>query len=155
MSFAGCISSNLAPQHLGENRCVKGRIFHVDRGGEGSASLIFCEDRNYCTFTAHVLTSPDQKVDLRNLEGRTISIHGLLKGENGDAEMTLPNSRQLMSEDGEIPSFMKGFDVEERGHGSAGTSKAPRRKGTTTKKQTASLPISIPEDSEESGAPTP
>ena len=41
----------------------------------------------------------------------------------------------------------KSFDVEQRGHFSAGQSRASKKRATT-KKPTATLPIEVPEDAE-------
>lgn len=156
IAVAGCIPFNEAPQHIGEIRCVKGKVLRVDQSQPGFESLSFCVDQRKCAFTALVSAAdPESAASLRELQGKTIKIHGLVKEANGDAQIVLQDSRQLLPDDSEMPSFMRAYDVEERGHYSAGTSHAPKAKRTTTKKQTATLPIDIPEDTEEAGPATP
>jgi hypothetical protein len=150
-SFSACIPFSEAAQHVGETRCIKGKVLRVDEAKPGFASLSFCKDQRKCAFTALVAAANSENFSaLMELQGRTIKIHGLVKDFNGDAQIVLQDSRQLLSDDSEMPSFMKAYDVEERGHYSAGTSHAPKTKRATTKKQTATLPIDIPVDSESS-----
>ena len=156
IAVAGCIPFNEAPKHIGETRCVKGKVLHVGQSRPGFESLSFCEDQQNCAFTALVTAGDTETAaSLRELQGKTIKVHGLVKESNGDALIVLQDSRELLPDDSEVPSFMKTYDVEERGHYSAGTSHAPKAKRTTTKKQTATLPIDIPEDTEEAEPATP
>ena len=156
LAVAGCIPFNEAPQHIGETRCVKGKVLRIEQSQPGFESLSFCIDQRKCAFTALVFFGdPGSAASLRELQGKTIKIHGLVKESNGDAQIVLRDSRQLLPDDSGVPSFMKTYEVEERGHYSAGTSHAPKARRTTTKKQTATLPIEIPEDTEEAGPVTP
>ncbi len=150
-SFAGCIPFTQARQHIGEIRCVRGKVFHVDDFQGGIESLSFCKEEGKCGFTALVSANdPKSVARLHDLEGKTIKIHGLLKDANSNAQMLLHDPRELLSQDAEIPSFMRAYDVEERGHDSAGTSYAPKAKRVYTKKQTATGSIDIPSDTEPS-----
>ncbi|HEV7220895.1 MAG: hypothetical protein ACHP8A_10635 [Terriglobales bacterium] len=151
LSFAGCIPFTQARQHIGETSCIKGKVFHVNALQPGYATLSFCKDQEKCGFTALVSANdPKSIAGLHGLRGRTIEMHGLLKESNGGAEIILQNSGDLLSRDTEMPSFMKAYDVEERGHYSAGTSHAPKAKRVYTKKQTATGSIDIPRDTEPS-----
>ncbi len=151
LSFAGCIPFTQARQHIGETSCVKGKVFHVNDLQPGYASLSFCKGQGKCGFIALVSANdPNSIAGLHELQGRTIEMHGLLKESNGGTEIILQNSRDLLSQDTEMPSFMKAYDVEERGHYSAGTSHAPKAKRVYTKKQTATGSIDIPSDTEPS-----
>jgi hypothetical protein len=149
-SFAGCLPFSEAAQHLGETRCVKGKVIRVDNLRPGFALLSFCDSGAKCGFSALVAT-PNTKAlnDLQELQGTTVKIHGLVKDSNGSAQIELHDSRQLFLGYDGVPSFMKTFDVEKRGNYSAGTSRAAKAKTTTTTKQTATLPIDIPSDAEE------
>jgi hypothetical protein len=151
VSFAGCIPFTQARQHIGETSCVRGKVLHVNDFQPGFASLSFCKDEGECAFTA-VVSAKDPKsvASLHELQGKTIKIHGLLKESNGDAQIILQDPRELLSRDAEMPSFMRAYDVEERGHNSAGTSHAPKAKTVYTKKQTATGSIDIPSDTEPS-----
>ncbi len=150
-SFAGCIPFTQARQHIGETRCVRGKVFHVNDFQPGIESLSFCKEQAKCGFTALVSAAdPKSAASLHELQGKTINIHGLVKESNGDAQIVLQDPRGLLSQDSEMPSFMKAYDVEERGHNSAGTSYAPKPKRVYTKKQTATGSIDIPPDSEPS-----
>ncbi|MGH9511927.1 MAG: hypothetical protein ACRD2U_07295 [Terriglobales bacterium] len=148
-SFAGCIPFSEAPQHVGETRCIKGKVLHIDESQPGFQSLSFCDSGEGCAFTVLVpAADQDTIASLRKLRGKTIKLHGLVKESNGEAQMVL-DSKQLSPENSEMPSFMKTYDVEERGHYSAGTSHAPKSKRVYTKKQTATMPADIPEDPED------
>jgi hypothetical protein len=104
-----------------------------------------------------VVVVPEQDLkrvgDLQQLQGKTLEIHGLLKNRDGRAEIVLQKPGQLETQDDyeEAPSFLRAYDVEEKGHYSAGTAHAPKSKRVTTKKQTATLPIDIPQDPSASG----
>ena len=156
ISFAGCVPFAQARAHIGETQCIKGKVLHVDESQPGLASLSFCKDRGKCAFTA-LVSSTDKKniASLHELQGKTVKIHGLVKESNGDAQIVLQDPRQLLSQDEAMPSFMKTYDVEERGHYSAGTSYAPRTKRVYTKKQTATGSIDIPSDAEDGDQSTP
>ncbi len=151
ISYAGCVPFTQARKHIGETQCVKGKVLRVDDPKPGLASLSFCKDQGKCAFTA-LVSSTDRKsiASLHELRGKTVKIYGLLKESNGNAQIVLQDPRQLLSQDVAMPSFMKTYDVEERGHYSAGTSYATRTKRVYTKKQTATGSINIPGDAESS-----
>ncbi len=112
--------------------------------------MSFCQDSQSCSFVALVKESAGETESINQLEGKTIKIHGLLTELNGNVGMTLKNTTQLFNQEIDTPSLMKGFDVEERGHYSAGTSHAPKTKAATaTKKQPATIPIDVPVDSDD------
>jgi hypothetical protein len=72
--------------------------------------------------------------DVRRLEGRTIEIHGAVKIYDGRAEIVLNRISQITGGAAMIPPLPKDYDVENRGHYSAGhlrPSKKPAKvKGT-------------------------
>jgi hypothetical protein len=118
---ADCISIHEAVKHVGEVKCVTGKVLRVRIGDEGVHVLDFCQDANACRFTVVVFPSDLEDVgDVRQLEGRTIEIHGTVKNFDGDAEIIFRRISQLRSGMSLIPPLPKNYDVEERGHYSAG-----------------------------------
>jgi len=153
-SHAGCIPFAEAGKHIGEARCISGKLLGVERDPQGLTWLNFCEASQSCQFVVVVPEEDLKKVgDLQQLRGKTLEIHGLIKGTDGRAEIVLQKPGQLETQDDyeEAPSFLRAYDVEEKGHYSAGTAHAPKSKRVTTKKQTATLPIDIPQDAGSSG----
>jgi DNA/RNA endonuclease YhcR with UshA esterase domain len=150
LSHAGCIRFIDAGKHIGETRCVAGKILRVEQDEQGITRLDFCEVVQGCPFTVVVFPGDLKRVgEIQQLEGKTIEIRGALKDYEGRAEIVLQKSRQLVTEDDDedVPSLLSAYDVEEKGHYSAGTARAPKSKRVKTKKQTATLPIDVPVDS--------
>jgi len=153
-SHAGCIPFAEAGQHIGEVRCISGKLLRVERDQLGLTRLNFCEASQPCPFAAVVFDDDLKKVgDLQELEGKILEVHGRLTENNGRAQIVLSKPGQLETEDDneDVPSLLRAYDVEEKGHYSAGTAHAPKSKRVTTKKQTATLPIDIPPDPSTSG----
>jgi hypothetical protein len=86
--------------------------------------------------------------DVRQLVGKTVEIRGEVKEYDGRAEMILEKAAQLGGEARRVSPLPKNFDVEEKGHFSAGKSRPSRRRTSGSKKQIPTLPIEIPEDVE-------
>jgi len=82
------------------------------------------------------------------LVGKTIEIRGEVKEYDGRAQIILQKAVQLDGGGVRLSPLPKSFDVEERGHFSAGQSHAAKRPTTSKKKQSATLPIDVPEDAE-------
>jgi small nuclear ribonucleoprotein (snRNP)-like protein len=92
--------------------------------------------------------------DVRQLQDRVIEVHGTLKEYDGRAEIVLQNSRQLTGDAARIPRLPKNYDVENKGHYSAGTFSLPKApRPTYPKKQLATMPVDIPEDEGTVSAP--
>ena len=120
----------------------------MEAGSRGVHYLDFCEDYGGCSFSVVVFASDLKRIgDVDQLAGKNIEIRGEVKEYDGRAEMVLDNARQLAGEATRLPPFQKSFDVEQRGHFSAGQSHASKKRATT-KKPTATLPIAVPEDVE-------
>jgi hypothetical protein len=136
--------------HVGEDQCVRGRVIRVKHGSGGVTSLNFCQDSMVCPFTVVVFPHDLRNVgDVNQLSDRVIEIHGLVKEYDGRAEIVLQRLRQLGGEGAYIPALPKNYDVEKKGHASAGTFSLPKPAYKTSKKrQTAKTPISVPEDTE-------
>jgi len=70
--------------------------------------------------------------DVRRLAGRTIQIRGALKSYDGRPEIILSRISQIEGGAAMIPPLPKNYDVENRGHYSAGRL-YPSKKPTKTK----------------------
>jgi hypothetical protein len=121
LSAADCIPIREASQHVGETKCVTGKVIRVKVGNKGVHFLDFCEDQLACPFTVVVFPSGLKDVgDVRRLAGRTIEVHGAVKLYDGRAEIILDRISQITGGAAMIPPLPKNYDVENRGHYSAG-----------------------------------
>ena len=128
-----CIPIHEAGQHVGETKCVAGKVLKIKVGAKGVHFLHFCEDQIACPFTVVVFPSGLKDVgDVRRLEGRTIEIHGAVKLYDGRAEIILNRISQITGGAAMIPPLPKNYDVENRGHYSAGHVR-PTKKPAKTK----------------------
>lgn len=145
-----CIPVSEAQNHLGETRCVTGLVYRVERGDRGVHYLDFCEDYRVCPFTVVVFPSDLKNVgDVRQLQGKTVEIHGPVKEYDGRAEIILTESRQLSGAAARIPAMPKNYDVENKGHYSAGTFSRPKAAKTYKKRQPVKVPMDVPRDEPE------
>ena len=143
-----CIPFSDAGKHVGASKCVSGKVLKVTRLDSGTTFLNFCEDYRTCPFQVVIFRSDLRHVgDVRQLEGRTIEIEGDIKEYDRHAEIILKESGQLRGAAAHIPPLPKGFDVENKGHFSAGSAKRPKAAKTPKKSRQATAPIDI-EDSE-------
>lgn len=116
-----CIPIYDARKHVGETRCVAGKVLKVKVGAKGVHFLDFCEEQVACPFSVVVFPSGLKDVgDVRRLAGRSIEIHGAVKLYDGRAEMILNRISQITGGAAMIPALPKNYDVENRGHYSAG-----------------------------------
>jgi hypothetical protein len=116
-----CIPIHEAGQHVGETKCVSGKVVRIKVGTKGVHFLDFCEDQQACPFTVVVFPSGLKDVgDVRRLAGRTIEIKGPVKLYEGRAEIILNRISQITGGAAMIPPLPKHYDVENRGHYSAG-----------------------------------
>ena len=142
-----CIPSEQASQHVGESRCVKGKVLHVEQGTAGTTYLDFCLDYKLCSFTVVVFAGNLRDVgDVRQLEGKEIEIHGPIKTYDGRAEIILERYKQLSGDAARIPPLPKDYDVEKRGHFSAGSAHPKTARKTSKKRQSAPIPTEMPVD---------
>ena len=132
-----CVSIRQASLHVGEVKCVTGKVLRVRIGTKGVRFVEFCEDQMACPFSIVVFPSDLKDVgDVRRLEGRTIEVHGAVKMYDGRAEIILKRISQLTGGAALIPPLPKNYDVESRGHYSAGRLH-PTRKPRKTKHKPA------------------
>jgi hypothetical protein len=156
-SWADCLPFIDARNHVGEIRCISGRVLRIEQGDHGVHFLEFCQDHELCPFTVVIFANSLRSVgDVRQLVGKIVEIHGTVKLYDGRAEIILEHARQLSGDSVEIPPLPKNYDVENKGHYSAGKFSRPHAPRSVSKKrQTAKLPIDIPADISESSGPTP
>lgn len=149
-SEAQCLDHGDAAQHIGEVRCVGGKIYHVNRLEHGVTILSFCPDSPTCPFAAVVFARSLKNVgDIRQLEGRNVEVHGKVTAYNGRAEIIIERARQLGGDGAQLPALPKEYDVEKKGHYSAGTFSLPHAShAKTPKKQAPTYPVEIPDDPE-------
>ena len=149
VSSAGCIPFAQAKKHIGETQCVSGKVLRIDAGSQGNHYLRFCEDAASCSFSVVVFSDDLKNVgDVGQLAGKAIEIRGEVKDYDGSAEIVLQKAAQLKGDPLRMNPLPQAFDVEERGHFSAGQSRASKTRATT-KKPSATLPIDVPEDAEQ------
>ena len=121
LSASDCIPIDEASQHVGETKCVAGKVLRVTVGLKGVHYLDFCEDQQACPFTVVVFASDLKDVgDVRRLEGRMIEIRGPVKLYDDRAEIILNRISQITGGSSLIPPLPKEYDVEKQGHYSAG-----------------------------------
>ena len=116
-----CIPIQEAGQHIGETKCVTGKVVRVKVGAKGVHFVDFCEDQIACPFSVVVFANDLKDVgDVRRLAGRTIEIQGLVKVYDGRPEIILRRISQISGGAAMIPPLPKDYDVENRGHFSPG-----------------------------------
>jgi len=131
LSASDCVPLYEACQHIGETKCVTGKVVRVKVGAKGVRFLDFCEDAMACPFTVVVFASDLKDVgDVRRLVGRTIEVRGNVKAYDGRPEIILRRISQIEGGAAMIPPLPKNYDVENRGRFSAGRiypSKKPKK----------------------------
>jgi hypothetical protein len=132
-----CLAIGQAAQHIGETKCVTGKVQRVKVGAKGVHFIDFCEDQMACPFSVVVFPADLKDIgDVRRLAGQVIEIHGPVKLYKGRAEIVFSRISQLTAGSTLIPPLPKNYDVEKQGKYSAGRmhpSKKPAKvKGTIT-----------------------
>jgi hypothetical protein len=131
-SASDCLSIQNASQHVGENRCVMGKVLHVKAGAKGVHFVDFCPEQAACPFTVVVFPRDLKDVgDVRRLAGQMIEIHGPVKLYNGRAEIVLTRVSQITGGSTLIPPMPKNYDVEKQGHYSAGRMRPTKKPAKT------------------------
>lgn len=139
-SGAECVPFAEAAKHVGESRCVKGKVLHVEQGSGGTTFLDFCQDYKVCSFTVVVFSGNLRDVgDVRQLEGKEIEIHGPIKMYDTRAEIILERLKQLSGDAAGIPPLPKQYDVEKKGHYSAGSISRPSSRKPAKQRQPAKV----------------
>ena len=134
-SASDCLPIGAARQHVGEVKCIVGKVVRVKVGAKGVHFVDFCQEQMSCPFTVVVFPRDLKDVgDVRRLTGHVIEIHGPVKLYDGRAEIILNRVGQVPGGSTLIPPMPKKYDVEKEGHYSAGrmrpTKKPAKTKGT-------------------------
>lgn len=133
LAASDCVPFQEAGDDIDETKCVTGKVIRVKAGESGVHFLEFCEDQAACPFTVVVFSHDLKDVgDVRRLAGRTIEIVGNVKLYEGRPEIILSRISQIRGGAAMIPPLPKSYDVENRGHYSAGRL-YPSKKPTKTK----------------------
>lgn len=149
-SLGACLPVDQARNHLGETHCVSGKVVRVEAGSGGVHYLDFCEDYRLCPFSVVIFAHDMKNIgDVSQLAGKVIEIRGEIKEYDDRAEIILESNKQLGGEAAHLVPMPKSFDVEQRGHFSAGTFRVKRSRSTRKKKGVPTLPAEIPEDVED------
>jgi hypothetical protein len=128
LAASDCLPIGEASKHVGENKCIVGRVLRVKAGARGVHYVDFCEDQMSCPFNVVVFGSDLKDIgDVRRLAGRVIEIRGPVKMYNGRAEIVLKRVSQLTGGGTLIPPLPKNYDVEKQGHYSAGSIHPPAK----------------------------
>ena len=137
-----CLAIRDAKQHVGEIKCVTGKVLRVKVGARGVHFVDFCEDQMACPFTVVVFPHDLKDVgDVRRLAGQMIEIRGPVKLYDGRAEIILNRVSQLTGGSTLIPPLPKNYDVEKQGHYSAGRMHPPRSPRKPTRSPTPPRPM--------------
>jgi len=132
LGASDCLPIRDAKQHIGETKCVTGKVLRVKVGARGVHFVDFCEDQMACPFTVVVFPHDLKDVgDVRRLAGQVIEIHGPVKLYDGRAEIILNRVSQLTGGSTLIPPLPKNYDVEKQGHYSAGRMRPPKKPAKT------------------------
>lgn len=147
LARAACISPADAAKHVGETKCVSGKVTRIEQADNGVHCLQFCQDSKSCSFSAVIFPEDLRHIgDVRQLQGKFIEVHGDVKNYEGGTEIIVSDPWQLKGEASSIPPLPKNYDVEKKGHYSAGILSHPKTYSTTKKRQPATLPVNIPDD---------
>ncbi len=107
----------------------------VQAGTGGTHYLDFCDDYRLCSFSVVVFSHDLKNVgDLRQLAGKVVEIRGEVKECDDRAEIILQSRKQLSGEFAMLAPMPKSFDVEQRGHFSAGKFRVKKSRTTYKKK---------------------
>ncbi len=137
-----CLSIAEAGKHIGKPHCVTGMVVRVEEGSNGVMFLDFCADYRSCPFTVVVFSSDLRNLgDIRQLQGRVVAIQGRIEEYDDRAEIILRHPQQLGEHAAQLTAIPKDYDVERRGHFSAGTFRAPKTKKAKPAKQGPPVPI--------------
>jgi DNA/RNA endonuclease YhcR with UshA esterase domain len=146
-SSPDCITIAEAHKHIGKTNCVTGTVVRVEEGNNGVTYLDFCADYRACPFTVIVFGGDLRKVgDVRQLQGRAVSIKGRIEEYDERAEIILRHAQQLGEGAALLTAIPKEYDVEKQGHYSAGSPSLPKAKKTKRVRQGRAIPLEDPEE---------
>ncbi|HZR32770.1 MAG TPA: hypothetical protein VFA76_13065 [Terriglobales bacterium] len=155
LASAECMAIQEAARHIGDTACVIGEVVGVNESHTGTTFINFCEDYRKCPFSVVVFARDLRNLgDVRELVGKSIEIHGQIREYDGRPEIVLNQTRQLKGDTGRLPPVPKEFDVERRGHYSAGKFR-PGKKPRTKKASKRKIPgdsVAFPDADADDGA---
>lgn len=144
--FQNCLVVADAQKHVGKANCVTGTVVRVEEGNNGVTFLDFCADYHSCPFAVVVFRADLRALgDVRQLQGRTVSIKGRIEEYDGRAEIILRHPQQLGDSAGKLTALPKDYDVERQGHYSVGTFRPAKSKKARNKDEGAPVSIEDPE----------
>ena len=145
--FQNCLTIAEAQQHVGKTNCIKGTVVHVEEGHNGVTFLDFCTDYRSCPFTVVVFRADLRAVgDVRQLQGRDITIKGRIEEYDDRAEIVLRHARQLGGSASLLTALPKDYDVERQGHYSAGSFRPTKARKAKHRSERRSLSLEDPEE---------
>ncbi len=113
---AKCLPMSEAGKHIGDTKCIAGKVLTVTQSPNGAWFLNFCDDYRKCPFTVVAFSRDLRDVgDVRTLAGKEVEIHGKIKEYQGRAEIILRDRRQLHGESAKIPPVPKEYDASRHG----------------------------------------
>ena len=146
-SSTECLTVAEAHKHVGKTHCVSGTVVRVEDGSNGVTFLDFCPDYRSCPFTVVVFAGDINRVgDLRQLQGRVITIKGRIEEYDDRAEIILRHPQQLGESAALVTAIPRDYDVERRGHYSAGSPRFPKARKAKHKRQGPPISIEDPEE---------
>jgi len=152
-----CMPIQEAAKHIGDTACVVGKVAGVNESHSGTTFINFCEDYRKCPFSVVVFARDLRNIgDVRGLVGKSIEIHGQIREYDGRPEIVLNQTRQLKGDSARLPPVPKEFDVERRGHYSAGKfrpGKKPRTKKASKRKISGDTEVFPEADTDDGASP--
>ena len=120
----GCITPELAGQHVNKNVCLMAHVYDVIELSDGTRFLDLCSPLTTdaeCRFTVVSLKSDREDVgDLEQYRGLDIQLRGTIRPFNMRTEMVLSRERQFHGGSEKFrpnPALLKGYSAE--GHNTA------------------------------------
>ncbi len=114
---AKCMPMEEAGKHIGDTKCVAGKVLTVTESPNGAWFLNFCDDYRQCPFSVVAFARDLRDVgDVRFLAGKEVEIHGKIREYQGRAEIILRERRQLRGESAKLPPVPKDYDASRHGH---------------------------------------
>ena len=97
-TISGIYDFSEAQNHIGEYAEVKGTAIEIYTSQSGVTFIDYCKVYKTCPFSAVIFSSDLQKFgDLKKYSGLPISIKGLIKTFNGEAEIVLTDPTQIVN----------------------------------------------------------
>lgn len=141
-----CLPIAEAGKHIRKQACVTGTVIRVEEGSNGVTFLDFCADYRSCPFTVVVFPGDMRRLgDVHQLQGQVVRIQGRIEEYDDRAEIVLRHAQQLGENGKLLTAIPKEYDVEKRGHFSAGTFRATKTKKAKRKAQGPPMSIMDPE----------